>query len=180
MERVLKGESKHSQEFLKLDEKFWTEPDPETGETHPEPTQIVAGKQTSEGSTDIRRDAPAKRKAKNDGDIRPVDVNKSKQKGLDMVNKGTGIPAPPRNRQERPKPVRPPEETNAMQMVLIKGLGDHGQSHNDEPAVEVGADRQPGCQGPEHPRDQRQRGRVPPRERRPAPDPEQALHAWIT
>ena len=128
VERVLKGESKHSQEFLKLDEKFWTEPDPETGETHPEPTQIVAGKQTSEGSTDIRRDAPAKRKAKNDGDIRPVDVNKSKQKGLDMVNKGTGIPAPPRNRQERPKPVRPPEETNAMQMVLIKGLGDQGKA----------------------------------------------------
>ena len=128
MERVLKGESKHSQEFLKLDEKFWTEPDPETGEAHPEPTQIVAGKQTSEGSTDIRRDAPARRKAKNDGDIRPVDVNRSKQKGLDMVNKGTGIPAPPRNRQERPKPVRPPEETNAMQMVLIKGLGEQGKA----------------------------------------------------
>ena len=128
VERVLKGESKHSQEFLKLDEKFWTEPDPETGETHPEPTQIVAGKQASEGSTDIRRDAPARRKAKNDGDIGPVDVNKSKQKGLDMVNKGTGIPAPPRNRQERPKPVRPPEETNAMQMVLIKGLGEQGKA----------------------------------------------------
>ena len=128
VERVLKGESKHSQEFLKLDEKFWTEPDPETGETHPEPTQIVAGKQASEGSTDIRRDAPARRKAKNNGDIGPVDVNKSKQKGLDMVNKGTGIPAPPRNRQERPKPVRPLEETNAMQMVLIKGLGEQGKA----------------------------------------------------
>ena len=128
VERVLKGESKHSQEFLKLDERFWTEPDPETGETHPEPTQIVAGKQASEGSTDIRRDAPARRKAKNDGDIGPVDVNRSKQKGLDMVNKGTGIPAPPRNRQERPKPVRPPEETNAMQMVLIKGLGEQGKA----------------------------------------------------
>ncbi len=128
VERVLKGESKHSQEFLKLDEKFWTEPDPETGETHPEPTQIVAGKQASEGSTDIRRDAPARRKAKNDGGIGPVDVNRSKQKGLDMVNKGTGIPAPPRNRQERPKPVRPPEETNAMQMVLIKGLGEQGKA----------------------------------------------------
>ena len=128
VERVLKGESKHSQEFLKLDEKFWTEPDPETGETHPEPTQIVAGKQASEGSTDIRRDAPARRKVKNDGDIGPVDVNRSKQKALDMVNKGTGIPAPPRNRQERPKPVRPPEETNAMQMVLIKGLGEQGKA----------------------------------------------------
>ena len=128
VERVLKGESKHSQEFLKLDERFWTEPDPETGETHPEPTQIVAGKQASEGSTDIRRDAPARRKAKNDGDIGPVDVNRSKQKGLDMVNKGTGIPAPPRNRQERPKPVRPPEEINAMQMVLIKGLGEQGKA----------------------------------------------------
>ena len=128
VERVLKGESKHSQEFLKLDDRFWTEPDPETGETHPEPTQIVAGKQASEGSTDIRRDAPARRKAKNDGDIGPVDVNRSKQKGLDMVNKGTGIPAPPRNRQERPKPVRPPEETNAMQMVLIKGLGEQGKA----------------------------------------------------
>ena len=90
MERVLKGESKHSQEFLKLEEKFWTDPDPETGETHPAPTQIVAGKQVSDGNTDIRRDAPARRKARKDDDIGPVDVNKSKQKGLDMVNKGTG------------------------------------------------------------------------------------------
>ena len=63
-------------------------------------------------------------------------MNRSKQKALDMVNKGTGIPAPPRNRQERPKPVRPPEshgafsvaETNAMQMVLIKGLGEQGKA----------------------------------------------------
>ena len=128
VERVLKGQSKHSQEFLKVDEKFWIEPDPETGERHPEPTQIVAGKQASDGSTDIRRDTPARRKGKRDGDVGPVDVNKSKQKALDMVNKGTGIPAPPRNQQERPKPVRPPEETNAMQMVLIKGLGEQGKA----------------------------------------------------
>ena len=128
VERVLKGESKHSQEFLKVDEKFWTEPDPETGKTHPAPTQIVSGKQASDGSTDIRRDAPARRKAKNDDGIGPVDVNRSKQKGLDMVNKDTGIPAPPRNRQKRAKQERPPEETNAMQMILIKGLGEQGKA----------------------------------------------------
>ena len=96
--------------------------------TPPEPTQVIAGKLNSDGSKELRLDTVARGKPAPDGTPGPVDLAKSKGKGRDMINKGTGIrldpdaPARPRRtRQER-------AEQSAIRQLELSGLSEHGNA----------------------------------------------------
>ena len=175
VDRVLKGESRPSQEFVPLTETAWqrpaptaqqpdvdlfypvkdTEPElkpieepagqPETTPiyeqtstelgtvprtyTEPisEPTVIVSGKRNSDGATEIRRDAAQRGKPMADGTPGPIDVKKSKAKAKKMINEGEGIRVNP-NAQRTRRSAEEVREHNAMQMLLLSGLADHGNA----------------------------------------------------
>ena len=152
--RVLNGESRHSQEFMPLTETAWqpptataqrpeatplyppTQPRPwllqETvrpygvRETH-EPTLIIAGKRNADGTTEIRRDAVQRGKPVADGTLGPVDVQKSKTKAKKMINEGDGLRVNPNERRAR-RSAEETREHNAMQMLMLSGLADHGNA----------------------------------------------------
>ena len=174
--RVLNGESRHSQEFLPLTETAWqrqpataeqpdgmplyqttetemrpvndptgqpdTKPTPEQTpegraaqesagrtdtKTISEPTLIVAGKRNSDGATEIRRDVVQRGKPAADGTPGMVDVNKSKAKAKKMINEGEGIRVNSNERRDR-RTAQERREHNAMQMLLLSGLADHGNA----------------------------------------------------
>ena len=173
--RVLNGQSRHSQEFAPLTETAW-QPPPATGQqpdvslrypmkdldpelnpikepagkpdttpiyeqtqaefgtapqlhTAPisEPTLIVAGKRNSDGATEIRRDVVQRGKPAPDGTPGPVDVKKSKAKGKKMINEGEGLRVNPDAQRTR-RSAQEVREENAMQMLLLSGLADHGNA----------------------------------------------------
>ena len=96
--------------------------------TPPEPTQIIAGKKNSDGSSELRLDTVARAKPAPDGTPGPVDIPKSKTKGRDMINKGTGIrlpdAAPARRRPTRQERA----EQSALRQLELSGLSDHGNA----------------------------------------------------
>ena len=175
VDRVLKGESRPSQEFMPLTETAW-QPRPATAQqpdeslhyptkdldpelkpvkepagqpdtipiyeqtpaefgtvpqprTTPisEPTLIVAGKRNSDGGTEIRRDVVQRDQPAPDGTPGPVDIKKSKAKGKKMINEGEGIRVNP-NAQRTRRSAQEVREDNAMQMLLLTGLADHGNA----------------------------------------------------
>ena len=156
VERVLEGKSKLNQEFHSISEP----PDPaetdaaqaavalpgaaqqvaedpqyeyvpdKSAATQIEPTQIIAGKRHDDGSIEIRRDTVARGKPRSDGLRGQVDIDKSKKKAREMLNKGTGIrvktpvKAPTRKR----KTAAELAEQSAMQMLDLTGLSEHGNA----------------------------------------------------
>ena len=175
VDRVLKGESRPSQEFMPLTETAWQlraataqQPDlslhyptkdldpelkpikepagqPDTKpiyeqtptesktapQPHPapisEPTMIVSVKRNSDGATGIRRDAAQRGKPAPDGTPGPIDVKKSKAKAKKMINEGDGIRVNPNEPRTR-RTAQETHEHNAMQMLLLTGLADHGNA----------------------------------------------------
>ncbi len=135
VERVLNGESTLAKEFEPLVEDTNTLHDPGeifgSAETKapPAPTQIVSGKMHEDGSTEMRMDTVARGKPAPDGTAGAVDIKKSKDKARDMINKGQGIQVEPPSKKPRKRRSRE-EITNAagMQMVLLSGLGEHGNA----------------------------------------------------
>ena len=89
-----------------------------------EPTQIISGKKNDDGSIELRMDTVARGKPAPDGTRGPVDFRKTKDKGRDMVNKGTGVRLP-----QNPRPRRTRAEiagANALRLLELSGLGDEG------------------------------------------------------
>ena len=89
-----------------------------------EPTQIITGKKNSDGSIELRMNTVARTKPDADGTPGAVDIGKSKEKGKDMINKGTGI------RIER-KPRRTGAEIaeqSAMKMLRLSGMEEYGSA----------------------------------------------------
>ena len=175
VDRVLKGETRPSQEFMPLTETAWqlraataqqpdlslhyptkdldpelkpfeepagqpdtkpiyeqTPTEPVTApQPHPapisEPTMIVSGKRNSDGATEIRRDAAQRGKPAPDGTPGPIDVKKSKAKAKKMINEGDGIRVNPNEPRTR-RTTQETHEHNAMQMLLLTGLADHGNA----------------------------------------------------
>ena len=105
---------------------FGTVPQPHTAPIS-EPTVIVSGKRNSDGATEIRRDAAQRGKPTADGTPGPIDVKKSKAKAKKMINEGEGIRVNP-NAQRTRRPAEEVREHNAMQMLLLTGLADHGNA----------------------------------------------------
>ena len=96
--------------------------------TPPEPTQVIAGKLNADGSKELRLDTVARGKPAPDGTPGPVDFAKSKGKGRDMINKGTGIrldpEAPARHRPTRQERA----EQSALRQLELSGLSEHGNA----------------------------------------------------
>ena len=105
---------------------FETVPQPHT-EPISEPTMIVSGKRNSDGATEIRRDAAQRGKPMADGTPGPIDVKKSKAKAKKMINEGEGIRVNPNEPRTR-RTAQETREHNAMQMLLLTGLADHGNA----------------------------------------------------
>ena len=156
VERVLEGKSKLNQEFHSITEP----PDPaetdaaqaavallgaaqqvaedpqyeyvpdKSAATQIEPTQIISGKRHDDGSIEIRRDTVARGKPRSDGLRGQVEIDKSKKKAREMLNKGTGIrvktpvKAPTRKRKTSAELT----EQSAMQMLDLTGLSEHGNA----------------------------------------------------
>ncbi len=135
--RVLDGKSTLTKEFHPIPEPQRTPPADEsqhiTETNHPayqtdEPTQIVAGKKNHDGSIELRLDTVARTKPAPDGTRGTVDIKKSKAKAKDMINKGAGVRIKT-NREQKPRPTREERtERSAMQMLLLSGLGEHGNA----------------------------------------------------
>ena len=95
-----------------------------------EPTQIISGKRHDDGSIEIRRDSVARAKPKAKESRGQVDIDRSKKKAREMLNKGTGLRVS--------TPVKPPKrkrktadalaEQSAMHMLDLTGLGEHGNA----------------------------------------------------
>ena len=156
VERVLEGKSKLNQEFHSITEP----PDPaetdaaqaavalpgaaqqvaedpqyeyvpdKSAATQIEPTQIIAGKRHDDGSIEIRRDTVARGKPRSDGLRGQVDIDKSKKKAREMLNKGTGIrvKTPVRAPTRKRKTSAELAEQSALQMLDLTGLSEHGNA----------------------------------------------------
>ncbi len=94
----------------------------------PEPTEILAGKKHSDGSLEIRQDCVVRQKPQNDGTPGPIDLDKSKKRAQDMLNKGEGLRlATGENRPPR-RQRRSIHEESAYQLLMRTNLDEHGQA----------------------------------------------------
>ena len=108
--RVAEGKTTHAQEDIRPVR-------PEAWETDSEPTQIITGKANSDGSVELRADTVVRKKAGGQpGSLHPVDVDKSKKRAKEMVNKGAGIRV--RRRRRTSKEVA--EDRTAQMLRLIE------------------------------------------------------------
>ena len=96
--------------------------------TPPEPTQIIAGKKNSDGSSELRLDTVARAKPAADGTPGPVDIPKSKTKGRDMINKGAGIRLDPQAPARRRPTRQERAEQSALRQLELSGLADNGNA----------------------------------------------------
>ena len=135
VERVLDGKSTLAKEFEPLVE--ITQSLHDEGEIFgsdatpppPEPTQILAGKMHEDGSTEMRMDTVARGKPATDGTPGAVDIEKSKSKARKMINDGEGIRVEPPSKKRRNRRNREEiAKESGMQMVLLSGLGEHGNA----------------------------------------------------
>ena len=92
-----------------------------------EPTQIITGKKNDDGSSELRLDTVARAKAGPDGARGKVDIRKSKAKAKDMINKGSGLRIASGQKAQR-RTREEMAEHSAMQMLLLSGMGEHGNA----------------------------------------------------
>ena len=93
-----------------------------------EPSLIVTGKKNDDGSSELRMDTVARTKPAQDDARGAVDIEKSKVKARDMINKGAGMRlthsserAPRRTHQEI-------AEQSAMRMLRLSGMEEYGNA----------------------------------------------------
>jgi hypothetical protein len=83
--RIAEGKTTYAQEKIRPVR-------PETWKADSEPTQIITGKANSDGSVELRTDTVVRKKTGGQpGSLQPVDVDKSKRRAKEMINKGAGI-----------------------------------------------------------------------------------------
>lgn len=94
-----------------------------------EPAQIVTGKKNEDGTIELRMDAVARAKPSSDGAPGNVDIRKTKDKARKMINEGAGIRLQTGKTKKAPgKTKEEKAEQSAMQMLLLSGMGEHGQA----------------------------------------------------
>ena len=94
-----------------------------------EPTQIITGKKNEDGSIELRTDTVARTQPKLDGTPGEIDIEKSKKKAKEMINKGKGIRLTPSERRENQRRLRRERaERSGMQMLLLSGLQEYGDA----------------------------------------------------
>ena len=99
--------------------------------TPPEPTQIMTGKNRSDGSIEIRMDTVVRYKSKAGEDRGPVNIDKSKLKAKKMINNGEGMPVTP-SQGKTPNPekrsTRRERAQVHMQALLLNEMADYGDA----------------------------------------------------
>ena len=138
VESVLEGRSKPSDVFVPLNVMERPSAYQQTPETkviadapaayQAEPATIIAGKRNSDRNIELRIDSVARTKPEPDGTPGPVDFKKTKGKGQAMINQNTGVRL---SHSSKSKPRRTQQEVtehNAMQLLLLTGLEDHGNA----------------------------------------------------
>ena len=131
VESVLEGNSRPSDVFVPL-----TVMEPpsayrrasETTAPAAIPATIIAGKKNNDGNVELRVDSVAHANPQPDGTPGPVDVKKTKAKGKAMINQGTGVRLPHSSKRKPRRTQQEVTEHNAMQLLLLTGLEDHGNA----------------------------------------------------
>ncbi len=98
------------------------------GNFTPIPSTIISGKKNSDGNIELRVDSVAHANPQPDGTPGPVDIRKTKAKGKAMINQGKGVRL---THSSKRKPRRTQQEVaahDAMQLLLLTGLEDHGNA----------------------------------------------------
>ena len=93
-----------------------------------EPATIIAGKKNSDGSIELRVDSVARANPKADSTPGPVDIKQTKAKAKEMINKDVGVRLPHSSKRKPKRTQKEVTEHNAMQMLLLTGLEDHGNA----------------------------------------------------
>ncbi|MCY4174535.1 MAG: DEAD/DEAH box helicase family protein [Cyanobacteria bacterium MAG CAR3_bin_5] len=129
MERVLGGKSTPADEFNPIvEEQFNDSHTSSVPGNVAEPTQIIAGKKNDDGSLELRMDSVARTDPAPDGTPGRLDIRKSKGKGKDMINKGTGVRLPHSSKQRKRRTRREMGEHYALQMLLLSGMDEYGNA----------------------------------------------------
>ena len=131
VESVLEGNNRPSDVFVPL-----TVMEPPSAyqrafeTTAPEaiPATIIAGKKNNDGNIELRVDSVAHANPQPDGTPGPVDIKKTKAKGKAMINQGTGVRLPHSSKRKPRRTQQEVTEHNAMQLLLLTGLEDHGNA----------------------------------------------------
>ena len=130
LERVLTGQTTVDEEFLPISE-VNSLPKPSGVQTAIlEPTLVIAGKSNEDKSIEVRMDSVARDKPSSDGMPGKVDVDKTKKKARDMINKGTGTRLPTGEKKKKRKRRTHQEivEDSAQQMLKMTRLDEFGDS----------------------------------------------------
>ena len=94
-----------------------------------QPTQIVTGKKNEDGSIELRLDTVARTQPKLDGARGDVDIQKSKAKARDMINKGAGLRLTTGSEKKRQRRTREEmAEQSAMRMLRLSGMEEFGNA----------------------------------------------------
>ena len=129
VERVLGGKSTPADEFNPIVEEQFNDSHTSSGLGNvAEPTQIVTGKKNDDGSVELRMDSVARFDPAPDGTPGRPDIRKSKGKGKDMINKGTGVRLPPSSKQRKRRTRQQMGEQYALQGLKLSGMEDYGNA----------------------------------------------------
>ena len=102
-----------------------------------EPTIVVVGKRNDDGSQEIRMDTVHREKPNADGERGAVDIEKTKSKAKDMLNKGSGRKVDPGERKKRNETDKPPKpcgtdddvaKESVQRMLQLSGMDEDGSA----------------------------------------------------
>ena len=131
IERMLNGESREDIGANAIEES------PMIPYKADEPTIVVAGKRNDDGSQEIRMDTVHREKPNADGERGAVDIEKTKSKAKDMLNKGSGRKVDPGERKKRSKTDKPPKpcgtdddvvNESVQRMLQLSGMDEDGSA----------------------------------------------------
>ena len=130
LERVLNGQSTIDKEFFPISAVNTLLKPTGVQTTILEPTLVIAGKSNEDKSIEVRMDSVARDKPKPNGTLGRLDIDKTKKKARDMINKGTGTRLPTGEKREKRKRRTHQEivEDSAQQMLRLTRLDEFGDS----------------------------------------------------
>ena len=97
------------------------------GRRLPAPGAVITGKVNEDRSVELRINGLERDKSKPDGTPGPINLAKSKRMARRMINEGQGSPLPPKKPKRR-RTAQEVTEDNAMRMLNLSGMDDHGRA----------------------------------------------------
>lgn len=121
VERVLTGQSYLYAEFQKLND----EQDDGVDAHLPAVVQVITGRRNSDESLDVRRGAPVRDKPKAGAERGEVNIERTKKKARDMINKQGGHRLP---RRRKNKPLYQNRLDAGRRLLALSGMVEHGEA----------------------------------------------------